>query len=257
MILINKTGTIKKTKFDNVITKVDGTNLVLDTDFTVVSPYSLTCTKLNNNVITITGVSHSIESGDDVFITGSDGIKRKTFVKNVGLTTIELEDTIKPSNSTSITLDVDFYSITLSLSQNTQDEMYYFSDNEILIVSEHYLNIYVSYSSLHAFWGGLDRNNNMDKLNQEALKFVLGSFSSTPDFYKRLDSNQIRNAIILQMLVMITDDLTLRQDNIKNYNDFISEMYSLIERDNNGIVSPDITDDSYVSSYGEISYGAK
>jgi len=257
MILINKIGTFKKSKFDDIIKNASGENLTKGTHFTVIAPYSVACTKLNSNVVTITGASHTIEKGDDVFVTGSDGIKRKTFVKDIGETTIQLEDNITPSNSTSITLEVDFYTITLNLSTNTVDELYYFSDNEILIVSEHYLNLYISYSSLYSYWSGLSRNINMVKLNQEALKFVLGSFSSSPDFYKKLDSNNIRNAVILQMLVMVISDLSARQDAIKNYEDYIDKMYAIISRDSSNIVSPDPTDDVYVGGFGTIVYGAK
>ena len=237
MILVHKTGTIKRYNFDGKIYKVDGT--VLAAGFAVTNPFTTAdLSKISKDVVEYPG--HNFKAGDSIGVIGADGIVRHTFVSNVGADKIELKDSIVPSRSVTVKLVVEEHTITFTSIDNG---MYTFSDNEALIIADTFLSVFVSYSDLHNYWGATPRNLTIESLNVAARNSVLADMSKYPTFYKSIDLGQLKELILKKMTVILTADIDKRVTVQESYDAYLKTVYLSVDRvePSNG-VTDDITD---------------
>jgi len=242
-------GTIKKNEFDGVIYDADGDTLTITTDFTVISPTTLSSCAVVSPLVIEVGAVHGLEVGDSINITGSDGIARQNIVKAVGTTNIELEERIYPSTDTAVDIYINFYKITFT--SNVDEGLYRFSDNVGLIIHDSFVDTTINYSNLHVRALGVDKNVNMASLNDEAKNSVIADFSFEPLFYTKVDMLQIRELLLLKMIWFISD-ADNKDRAKKDYTDYFNNVRNIIEvNQSNDEMSPDITEgeDIYGTDY--------
>jgi len=122
--------------------------------------------------------------------------------------------------------------------------LYYFANNEALIISKVFSNLRISFTELNARFDELAKNIDLEAKNDEAIKSVIADFSYKPDFFRYLDLNQIRELVILKMLLWLTFGTDNYEDSSNNYNNYKKDMINVIKIQVEGnIENPEVIDE--------------
>jgi len=238
MIISTKTGTIKKPLFDSTIYDTDGDSI---TTFTVNTIADEVGTSLDGYRVSFSS-NTSFVKGDSVLIKETDGILRQNVIEEVGDDVIKLQERLQSFDSgVTITVKPDFVSITLNMSE---EGIYYFTDNEALIISTTYFNIQIPFGAVSNRYANLKQDSNMPLMNQEAKYSVFADFSFDPLFFRKLDMGQLRELVLLKMLAILEDELP--EDFIKhqtNYDNFKQSVVNILAITEEGEIDPNIIDD--------------
>jgi len=212
MIIASTSGTIRKKVFDGKIYDYQSEEVAAGL-FTATSPVSeLSVAVVDGYILTITG---TYENGQDILITGSDGVSRDNVVKYASATKIELAERLNNVDDSTVTVAKNYYSIVFS---SIPEGLYFFADHEALLINDTFVNIQVDVSAIKARYKNFN-NDSLEIYNEEAIKSVLADFSFDATFYRIIDLNQVRELIILKILTfaVASDD---KEGALKDYTDF-------------------------------------
>jgi len=250
MFLCHGNDKIKVKYFNGVILDIRG-NVV--TAYSVIVPNEingcqLVLTTSNSSIRdTIKIVNHGLDIGDSISLIDNSGLEFRTYVTEVGTDVIKIEDKIiKNKFGNTFTLKKDFYTITFN---NIPNGFYKFNTNEAIIVSDNYINLYVTYSELNTYQSAIPQSTVMEKLNIVARDSVIADFSMATDFYKYVDVAQIKELIIRKMLVLIAVDINNRKFYQDDYEKYYEKVFLIIKGRNDGSTHPDPTDENIINDF--------
>jgi hypothetical protein len=108
------------------------------------------------------------------------------------------------SLSTTVTIKKDYHLYTIS---STCPEGYYrFKNNELVIIKNCYLNLYIDYNTLKTLnksMSGLLDESDLVSVNREGLNQIYADLCYIPDFYRLLDSEQLRQLLAKKILAIV------------------------------------------------------
>lgn len=190
---------VQKRDWDEKIYKYNGTLLVKNTDFSIITVDDSTGNSINNIISITSETPHSFESGDNVIVIEADGIRRPNVIVNVGDTKIELEKPILKNGSVTI-----IFNGTKIQLINLESDLYTFSDGSSLIVNDTFMDIDIPMSELSVRYKNI-MNYRLDLKNIliSAKKSVLADFSTQLDNFRAIDVGQLEELIIRKIGVFL------------------------------------------------------
>ena len=125
-----------------------------------------------------------------------------------------------------------------------EEGLYKFNNHEALIVSVSFSNVRISFDGLKARYDELSSTVDIKAKNDEAIKSVLAEFSYKPDFFRYLDMNQIRELIVLKMIMWLTKGTDLYEDSKQDYIDHKTEISNIVKvKTGETIENPEVIDE--------------
>jgi hypothetical protein len=233
MWLAKKGDTLKINQFEGRLYNVDGTVVdpllytVVQTPpvlATVVSAFSFSCLD-------------AFDKADNILI-GEDTQLPNTII-NVG-DTYQVAKKIFEPIGTDLFITRDYVELTV----NMEDGLYYIGNNEALIISNIFSNIRISFTELNSRYDSLTENVDIEAKNNEAVKSVIADFSFIPNFFRILDLNQIRELVILKMLVFLTVGTEEHDQALIDYKEYKDNVINWIQvNTDNSIDNPEVVGD--------------
>lgn len=210
MILINPSGSFKYPKSYPLLTE-SGTLLSTSYYTITTDATSYDCSWISKDLIQLTipeddeeFVIPEFEVGDNVILT-VDGIKQSNVIKEIDPTNNKYRfKRIVSIVTGTITIKKD-YSL-YEIKSDCPSAIYRFKNNEICIVREEFIDLYITLSSLitrnHRVVGLFDESD-MVMYNSEALASIQGDLSYKSEAWLTLDTGGFRELLILKILALI------------------------------------------------------
>ena len=154
-----------------------------------------------------------LDVGDNIEVQSETGVYYPNTVISVG-DTYRVSKKLESRVSDSVGIKLDYQVLTITA---LPEGLYTFSNNEILLIADRFINIRISFAELNARFDELSKTVDLEVKNNEAIKSVLADFSYLSNLFSYLDMNTIRELIILKMIMWLSAGTDRYEEDKNNY----------------------------------------